>query len=154
VSDSDESGGFSIPGVSLTDLTKTLSAGATAGAASIVKNAIKQKTVETLTDHGHEELERYITVRYPLVQEELPDRVKQLLGQYGPQHQDMILAYISPEKVLYWMENPDWVPEDETDVRDELQACADTIRSTPGGEEWLNQQVLHLYQIANIVPED
>lgn len=153
MSDDDSSSVMEMIDISMSDVRDALLGTGQMTIATLVKRGIQQSTVSVFRKHGAEDLERYILVDYNLVQEEMPPNIKKVVRNYGPQYADAIVAYVNPNAVLHWLENPNWIPEEEEEVRQELQECADVIRETPGGREWLNRQVFHIYQMAGIANE-
>lgn len=112
--------------------------------------------------HGHEELRRYIVVNYPLVEQKTPDGLRKTLSNLGSnpeirqQWEGWVLQTITPENIVTWLRNPEeWLDaEDAAEQRAELKRCADVLEETPGGMDWLEVQVLDLYRMAGIIPED
>lgn len=118
-----------------------------------VKQYVREKAVEALRDNDPEDLERYITVNYPLIRNSLSDEVKQALGNACPQFEGVIKSTVTPDKVMYWLENPEeWMDEDaDEETLEEIRQAAQIIHETPGGERWLQNQVIDLWDIGNIL---
>lgn len=116
--------------------------------------------LRVFSQHDHTELERMILTNYPLVEEKTPEKIRNALDNLGSdpevraQYEGVVLELITPENILNWLRNPDeWLDEEEANrQREELRWCAEVIEETEGGEEWLEEQVLDLYRMANIVP--
>lgn len=114
------------------------------------------------SQHGHEDLRRMILTDYDLVEQQTPEGVRNALGNIGSdpqtrrQWEHLIVEYITPDNIIEWLRAPEeWLDEAEADEqRAELKRCADVIEETPGGEEWLAQQVYAIYTMAGIAPED
>lgn len=119
-------------------------------AGSMVKAQLREKVVSILSEHDPDELRRYILVQYPLVANDTPEQVRNVLSNTGPQFEEDIREHVTPEKIMYWLEHPEeWMDEDD-DKHEEVRRCAEVIYSTRGGEQWLTQQVEDLYVIAGI----
>lgn len=118
--------------------------------------------LKVFAEHDEETVYKFIVTDYPLVEERLPDSVKNALhnlaqnGQLRPVYQGWVMEYVTPENILTWMRNPDeWLDaEDAEDQRMNLRLCAATIEETEGGRAWLEEQVMEIYHYADIVPKD
>lgn len=118
-----------------------------------VKNILRNQIVTILQDEDPDQLRKYIYVDYPLVRNKLPPKYVDVLQNLGPQYEDEIKAMVHPEQILLWLDNPEeWMDvEQNPQAAAKVKKCAEIIRETDGGEEWLAQQTIHLYQIAGIV---
>jgi len=148
----DDDSGFSLPFDE--DKLKSLAEhGKQIGASFIipsVQSAIRERLSDVFADAGAEELERYILVNYPLVEKRTPDRLRKVLANNGPNYEDEIRMMVTPQNILHWLENPEWVDEENEEYKDTIQECARTIRETPGGEQWLTVQVIAVWRMAGI----
>lgn len=147
---------------SINDLLETASSLGQSALVSYVQSLILPHVMEVFAKHDHNKLEAMIRTNYPLVREHTPEGYKRALANLGSnpkfkqQYEQMVLEYVTPENVLEWMRNPDeWLDEEEAnEQREELRKCAAVIEETPHGEQWLEDQVLQVYEFAGIVPED
>lgn len=122
----------------------------TTAAGSMVKAEIRTKFIDLLADHDPDELRRYILVQYPLVANDTPQEARTVIANAGPQFEDEFREYVTAEQILEWLESPeDWMPN-EAEKHEEARRCAEVIRSTKGGEQWLAQQCHAIYHIAGI----
>jgi hypothetical protein len=143
----------------LVSMAKTLGRGAVVGQ---IQSMLVPHVMEVFSKHGHGELRAAILQDYPLVRKHTPRGVRNALANIGgdPEtrqvFQGFIVDTITPENVITWMENPDeWLEAAEAEEqRENLQQCADVLRETKGGEEWLNRQIWEIYRMAGITPED
>lgn len=126
-----------------------------------VQQMMMPHILHVFSEHDAEKVEHFIYTDYDLVKEETPPRIKQTLKNVGSnpemrkQWESVVLKYVTPENIKGWLRNPEqWLDtEDAEEQRRELRRCAEKIEETPGGEEWLERQVMQLYQWANIVPK-
>jgi len=118
-----------------------------------VKRFVREKAVAALNEHDPDDLEAYIFVDYPLIREELSPETKEALGNACPQFAGPIQSEVTPENVMLWLENPEeWMDEDTPEeTMDEVREVAEVIKDTPGGQKWLEAQVLSLWDIGNIL---
>lgn len=131
-------------------------------AISMAQSFLLPKVMAVFAEHDHEELRMYIRSNYPLVERETPDGVKRALNNLGndprfrDQYESLVLQTVTPANVMEWLRTPEeWLDrEDAEQQRAELRRCAEVIETTPGGQEWLEAQVLQLYAYAGIIPED
>lgn len=127
-----------------------------------VQSMLIPHVVDIFADHDHEDLKRMIVTDYDLVENQAPEGVKNTLRNLGSSpetrqlFETLVLESITPENILNWLRNPEeWLDEDgDEEQRERLRKCAEVIEETPGGYEWLEEQVIEVYRIANIVPED
>lgn len=120
------------------------------------------KILQIFTEHDHQELRRYILSNYDLVENETPPGIKRALRNLGndpqlrSQYEQVVMTYVTPDNVIHWLEHPEeWLEDEDADEqRVELKACAETIKTTAGGELWLQRQILQIYEYAGIVPQD
>lgn len=118
--------------------------------------------IDVFAENDHDDLYRMILANYPLVRQDLPPGVKNALRNLGSnpqlrgQFENSVMTIITPENILALMHDPDeWLPDDAPAAQHRrIKACAQTIEETAGGEAWLERQVLDLYRIAGIIPED
>lgn len=118
--------------------------------------------MEVFSEHDHGDLRAMIYQDYPLVENHTPEGVRSALGKIGSdedvqqQYQSIVVQTITPENVIRWLENPEeWLDEHEADEqREELQKCAEVLRETSKGEEWLAEQIYAIYRMAGISAED
>lgn len=116
--------------------------------------------LRVFADHDEGDLRRMILSNYPLVEKQTPPGVKRALENLGSnprlrqQYEESVVQMVQPGNILTWMRTPeDWLDIEEADEqRERLKACADVIEETPGGQAWLEAQVLQVYRYANIVP--
>lgn len=106
------------------------------------------------TKYDAEQVEKFIRVDYRLFQNHAPRGLKNALRKLGPSWSETIMQLVTPENILTRLENPDeWVGEDAgPEEKREMQRAAEIIRTTPGGMQWLEREVLDLYRIAGIIP--
>lgn len=129
---------------------------------SQVQSMLVPKVVEIFSEHDNEDLRRMILTDYDLVKNHTPPGIKQTLQNVGSSRETrqyfeaMVMESITPENIIKWLRNPEeWLDADEAaEQREELRQCADVIENTQGGMEWLERQVLDVYRMANIVPEE
>lgn len=127
-----------------------------------VQSMLIPHVVDIFAEHDHEDLKRMIVTDYDLVENQAPEGVKNTLRNLGSSpetrqlFENLVLDSITPENILDWLRNPEeWLDEDgDEEQRERLRKCAEVIEETPGGYEWLEEQVIEVYRIANIVPED
>jgi hypothetical protein len=117
----------------------------------MLKGLIRDEVVKLLNENDPEELRNYITVQYPLVEQDLPPRVKQAMRKVGPRFADDIEEEVTTENILSWLEDPDEHVDMPDAEAEQVQACADIIRETPGGEEWLENQVRSVWQLCGVL---
>lgn len=130
-------------------LTVAETAGASV-AVPMLQSMVQKKVIRLLNDNGPEDLRELIEVQYPLVQEDLDENIKQALGRVGPKFEGQIKRTVNPEAVMHWMNNPDeYIEADEAEI-EQIEACAEIIEETPGGDRWLMMQVITLWEIAEI----
>lgn len=122
-------------------------------AGPMVENFVRSRVVDLLSQHDPETLRQYIHVNYPLVEEELPEGVKEALQNAGPQFEEEIKHFVRPEKVMEWMENPqEWLdPEEHPQAVADVRECHDIIKNTPGGEEWIEELCLQFWDEAGLL---
>lgn len=131
-------------------------------AVSQVQSMLMPQILKVFSEHGHEDLQRMIVTNYSLVEEQTPPGIRNALDNLGSnpetrqQWEGVVLEYITPENIIEWLRNPEeWLNEEEAEKqREELKLCATTIEETEGGEEWLETQVMDLYRMAHIVPNN
>lgn len=111
-------------------------------------------TVRVFSNHGPADLKGAILRDYPLVEEVMPPAVKNALPNVAPRFEETIRAELSPDQVMEWLEDPDWSDELDDGEQERLQACANVIRETPGGTEWLVDQVDYIRGLCELPPED
>jgi len=118
-----------------------------------VKKFVREKAVAALNNHDPDELEGYILVDYPLIREELDPQTKEALGNACPQFAGAIQSEVTPENVMMWLRNPEEWMDDDTpeETLEEVRRVAEVIESTPGGQKWLEAQVLSLWDIGSIL---
>lgn len=122
---------------------------------------IVPKVVDVFAHHDEEDLRRMILSNYPLVEKRMPAGYKKALRNLGSnprlrQHYEQaVIDNVRPENIKAWLRAPEeWLDAEEAEEqRERLKACADVIEETPGGEPWLEAQVLQVYQYAQIVPD-
>lgn len=153
---------FGEGGSRITKTLKQVSRISKGAAIAQVQSMLLPHIMRVFSNHGHEKLEHYIIVNYPLVEQKTPDGLRRTLANLGSnpeirqQWEGWVLQTITPENILEWLRTPEeWLDaEDADEQRAELKACADVIEETPGGMEWLEVQVLDLYRMAGIIPEN
>lgn len=127
-----------------------------------VQQMLMPHILAIFSEHDHGELEKMIQTNYRLVDNHTPPGIKNALQNLGSnpelreQWEGVVLTYVTPENIKQWLRNPEeWLDADEAErQRAELRRCADVIEETPGGEEWLQSQVMDLYRMARIVPKN
>lgn len=127
-----------------------------------VQSMLVPYIIEIFGEHDHTDLKRMILTDYDLVETQTPDNVRKALKNVGSSPQtrsyfeSLVMDTITPENILTWLRNPkEWLDEEASaKERTELRRCAKVIENTDGGEEWLERQVLDIYRIAEIIPED
>jgi hypothetical protein len=150
VADTDSGGTFGAG--KLAKIVTTAKVAGKKAALPILKGAIRDEMVRLLNEEDPETLRQYIDVGYPMVRNDLPDGYKSALSSAGPQFEDDIIALVNPETIMGWLAAPEeWMgddagPEDIAQVR----RVGEILQTHPGGEEWLSQQVLALYEVCNI----
>lgn len=130
-------------------------------AMSAVQQYLMPYIIRVFADHDEGDLERMILANYDLVKQQTPAGIKQALRNLGSnprlreQYADLVVTLVTPANVKEWLRNPEeWLEAEEADEqRERLKACADVIEETPGGEVWLEAQIMRLYEYAQIVPE-
>lgn len=118
--------------------------------------------LEVFGEHDHQEVKRMILADYQLVQHEMPEEARSVLENLGSnpelreQWAGTVTSTLTPENVLEWLHNADEYLDDDVDEERlrEMEYCAVVIEDTSGGEAWLEQQILDLYRMAGIIPED
>lgn len=133
-----------------------------AKAISTIQSMLLPHVMRIFTHHDHTELQHMILTDYDLVRKQTPEGVKNVLENVDPgpdlreQWEETIVTNVTPENIVKWLRNPEeWLDDEDAEVqRAELRKCAEVIEETPGGEAWLEAQVLDLYEMAGIVPED
>lgn len=131
-------------------------------AISQVQAMLMPQILRIFSDHGHEDLHRMIVTGYPLVEEQTPAPVRNALDNLGSnpetrqQWEGVVLEHVTPANIIHWLKNPEeWLDEAEAEQqRDELKRCAHVIEETDGGHEWLQTQVMDIYRMAHIVPNN
>lgn len=116
----------------------------------MVQGYIRDEMLRILNQHDPEKLESYILVQYPLVQQDAPDNVKSGLQRVGPMYAEEIRQTVTPDNILSWMENPEEHVEAEEDDYENIRACAEIIKETPGGRQWLESQVLAVWVLCDV----
>jgi hypothetical protein len=116
----------------------------------MVQSYIRDEVVSLVRNHEPEELREYILVQYPLVEEEVPEGVKNGLRQLGPQFSQQIQSYVTPENVLTWLDNPEEHIDADDEEYDRIKRCGEIIRGTPRGEQWLQAQVLAVWALCGL----
>lgn len=146
----------------LTSTVKSLTSMGRSFAVTQVQSMVMPHVMEVFTEYDEGTVRRMIVTDYDLVKEQTPPGVKRTLHNLGTnpeireEFEGVVLNTITPENILVWLKNPDdWLEEEEADVqRERMQRCAEVIEETEGGMAWLERQVLELYQLAQLVPED
>lgn len=121
---------------------------------SMAASMLYPHVLRIFTKYDADQVEKFIRVDYRLVRNHLPQGSKNALRKLDPQWGETIMQLVTPENILHRLENPDeWVDEDAgPEEKREMQRAADIIRTTPGGMQWLEREVLDLYRIAGIIP--
>lgn len=127
-----------------------------------VQSMLIPHVMEVFSRYNHTQLRAAILDDYPLVATHTPEGVRNALSNVGSDpetrqmFQSLMVEAITPENILTWMEHPEeWLDAEEAEEqREELQKCAEVIRETSGGEEWLYRQVYEIYRMAGITAED
>lgn len=153
---------FNDGGEKVKEYLSTLSTLGRSAAIQQVQSILIPHVLNIFGEHDHTMLRNMIYTDYDLVQEETPEGIKRALQnlgsdpQFRAQFEGLVVQTLTPENILEWLDNPEeWLDEDGAeDQREELQKCAQVIRETPGGLQWLEKQVWDLYRLGNIVPED
>lgn len=114
----------------------------------MVENKLKSVVVEVFGDYDADDLQKYILAETPIVETELEEKHKEKLRRAADSNEDLIREHLHPPLVWDWLSNPEWAPS--STIERELNECADTIRSTPGGKEWLCEQVYTVWDIAGV----
>jgi len=119
----------------------------------VAQNVLRQQVVTVLTQHDPEVLEDYILVNYSLVDNQLPPEVENTLGNVGPQFEGPIKKFVRPESILSWMEDPEeWMDDEQyAEVGEDVETCAEIIRTTPGGVKWLEEECVRLWDVAGVL---
>jgi len=121
-------------------------------AVPVLQRTLRQEVVRLLQTEDPDALREYIDVRYPLVENELPDGYRNALQSLGPQFEDDIVQLVNPQTIMGWLSEPEeWMDATENPEEvEQVRRAGEIIRTHPGGEEWLNQQVLALYVVCGI----
>lgn len=149
----DGSDGGSDWGGRVDQIGRMLKFGGKAVAGPMVKEFIRTRVVRILSQRDPSTLQNYILTDYALVENDTPPKVRNVLGNIGPQFSEEIQELVTPERVLGWLEEPEeWMdvaehPERAADIRE----CYQIIKNTPGGEEWLEEQCIAVYEIAGVL---
>lgn len=149
----DVSGDGGVAGPSINKVLSALKMGGKMVAGPMLQSMIREQVVVLLRKHDPEVLKRYITVNYPLVHEEMPQNYKNALANVGPQFEDEIQQMVRPQQIMAWLQNPDeWFDVDEhPEKAEDVKRCHEVITETPGGQQWLEEQCIAVYQIAGIL---
>lgn len=149
----DAAAGGEGPGSKVDKILSTLKLGGKVVAGPMVQSMLREQVVVLLRQYEPDVLEQYIQVNYPLVQKELPQNYKNALANVGPQFAGEIQQMVRPAQVLDWLENPDgWLDVDEhPEKAEEVRECHRVITETPGGQEWLADQCVQIWKIADVV---
>lgn len=132
---------------------RMLKFGGKAVAAPMVKEFVRSRVVRILSDRDPSTLQNYILTDYDLVENDTPPKVRNVLGNIGPQFSEEIQELVTPDRVLGWLKEPEeWMdvgdhPQKAADIRE----CYQIIKNTPGGEEWLEEQCIAVYEIAGVL---
>lgn len=148
-------------GSRLANALKIVSKFGKSAAITQVQSMLIPHILNVFAEPNHEDLRNYIIVDYDLVEKDTPPGVRNALDNLGSnrelrsQWEHIVLQLITPENIKAWLRHPEeWLSVEEADrQRAELKRCADVIENTEGGEEWLEEQVLDLYRMANIVSQ-
>lgn len=144
---------------------RLLSIAKTVGRGAVIKQVqamLIPHVMKIFGEHDHGELRAMILQDYQLVEEHTPENVQKALENVGSdpemrrQFQGLIVESITPENIIKWLDNPEqWLTDDQAEEqREKLRKCAEVIRETQGGKEWLSRQVYEIYRMAGITPED
>lgn len=119
----------------------------------VLQDVIRDEVVRLLREHDPARLRGFMDVEYRLVHEELPEGYRNALGSVGPQFEEQLLQVVTPEQIMAWLEHPEeWMGDDvDAETKGEVRRVARIIRDHPGGERWMEEQVLDFYAICNIV---
>lgn len=134
-------------------ISRMLKFGGKAVAGPMVKEFVRNRVVRIFAETDPSTLQNYILTDYDLVKNDTPPKVRNVLGNIGPQFSEEIQQLVTPERVLGWLENPEeWMdvqqyPDRAADIRE----CYQIIKNTPGGEEWLEEQCIAVYEIAGVL---
>lgn len=137
----------------LKQLASTASALGKSAVMPALQSLLRREMVSILSEHDAEELERYIDVQYPLVENEIPEGYESALREVGPQFSETVAAMVTPEQVMAWLEEPEeWMDTDaNAQEAAEARRCAEIIRTHPQGEPWLEAQVFYIYEITGVL---
>lgn len=146
----------------ISETLDTLSSLGKTTAVSWVQQMLIPHVLDVFSEYDEEVVRRMIRTDYALVREETPPKIKQTLRNLGSnpeirqRWEGVVLNTLTPVNILEWMKNPEeWLDaKDAAEQRERLRQCAAMIEKTPGGEAWLERQVIDLYRLAQIVPED
>lgn len=127
-----------------------------------VQSMLMPHILQIFNEHDHSELEKMVVTNYALIEEQTPQPVRNILDNLGSnpemraQWEGVVLELVTPENIKEWLRNPDeWLDAEEAEEqREELRKCAEVIEETPHGEQWLETQVLDLYRMAHIIPNN
>jgi len=152
-SDSTSGGGFGAG--KLAKIVTTAKVAGKKAALPILQGAVRDEMVRLLNEEDPETLRQYIDVGYPMVRNDLPDGYKSALSSAGPQFEDDIINLVNPETIMQWLATPEeWMNDDAGPEKiEQVRHVHEILRTHPGGEEWLNQQVLALYEVCNIIEQ-
>lgn len=116
----------------------------------MVKEYIQTQVINVLNENGPEQLEQYILVQYPLVDNDLPDRVKQGMQRVGPKYSAEIRQHVTPDNVLEWLDNPEEIIDADEETYEQIRECKRIIEETPRGRQWLRSQVLAVWILCGV----
>lgn len=123
---------------------------------SMAASMLYPHVLSIFTTYDADQVAKFIRVDYRLVENHAPQGLKNALRKLGPTWSETIMQLVTPENILTRLETPEeWVDDDagREEIR-EMQRAAEIIRTTPGGMQWLEREVLDLYRIAGIIPAD
>jgi len=137
----------------ISQITRMLKFGGKAVAGPMVRKFIRNRVVAILSEKEPQILQNYILTDYPLVENNTPQKVRNALGNIGPQFEEEIQQLVTPENVLDWLEYPEeWLDVSQNPQQaQDLRECHQIIKNTPGGVEWLEDQCLAVWQIAGVL---
>lgn len=119
----------------------------------MIQRSVRDELVRLLNEHDPDELRKYIDVGYPMLREELPQGYKNAFSTLGPQFEDQIYQTVNPETVKSWLNNPDeWMGDDaDAETVEEVREIGRILDEYPGGEQWLEQQLVDFYDLCDII---
>jgi hypothetical protein len=131
-------------------------------AISVVQDMLRGQVTQLLQSYGAEDVESYVLVGTPIVRKKAPTGFKDALKSVGPKFFNEIQMFVTPERILEWLETADeWLTEEDVEqytdpdvdkkpeeLHEELQEIADVIRETPGGMGWLKLECRDIHFLA------